>query len=68
MTEADAKKKKVYVPAPLKLKTGKDITIDFIGDSSAADKADNKPKSTGLQKPTAVPKAGAKQASSRNLG
>lgn len=68
MTEADAKKKKVYVPVPLKLKTGKEVTVDFIGDSPAADKADNKPKLTGLQKPTAVPKAGAKQASSRNLG
>ena len=68
MTDADAKKKKVYVPAALKLTSkGKESTMDFVGDSTPPTE---KGKTSGLQKPSVAPKsaAGAKQPSAKNLG
>ena len=48
MTEADAKKKKIYVPTALKLKVPNASLVDFIGDSAPVE---NKEKGGSKLKP-----------------
>ena len=54
MSDADAKKKKVFVPAPLKLKAPAKANelLDLVGDFAPPEKKDQGGK---LQKPTSVP-------------
>ena len=57
MSDADAKKKKVFVPAPLKLKAPPKASelLDLVGDYAPPEKKDQADHRSKLGKPTSVP-------------